>query len=346
MLKIVSTAEVRKDLLRELLSEAFGDQRAAFLERHGDWLHRGPQNRLAVVDGGTPVAYCAFIPVSCLVEGRKVDARWWVDLWVQPRYRRRGIERSLDEVVRAKNAWTLGFPNARAAPIHRRHGWGVVESHRVRILPLDPRRLNWLQRRSGAGRWLAATAAYVALPFAETYRRRLAGYRPRTARSLDAPNVDELARIHVDYHDRSITTWHRDADALRWRFFECPYRSQLRFYVAGPEDSPRLAVVTRELDAGGARRLRIVDVFGALHEADLLRDALRLVLRDAAKRRACQVTALATWSAVDDQLRRTGMIFGARARFCWWRPEAERIERFGERPQHWTLADADNDAGQ
>lgn len=346
MIEITTANDADPEKLGGLLAAAFGERRACFLRAHGDWLHQGAQHRLAVLDGAEVVGYCAFIPARCLVEGRVEAVRWWVDLWIAPTHRRQGIERELDHLVRSHSGWTLGFPNALAAPIHANHGWGVRADYRVRMLPLALTQLKWVQGQEGVKGLAARFAARAAGWPVELLRRRFGRYRPGIARRLAKATARELSEIFLRHHDRSIATWWRDEESLSWRYLEAPYRSELSFYVGGDQDGPTLALVLRTLEAGGRRMSRVLDVFGALTDRLALRDLLRLAVRDAVRAGATQVTALSTLTVFDQELRRCGFLVSAPARVCWWSEEPGKIERFGKLTHHWTLADSDNDAGQ
>lgn len=333
-------SEVDGGVLQAFLRRFFGDAKAEFLHRHGAWWHRGDENRWVLLDGDEIAGYCGVIPTTCLVAGEPRDAVWWMDLVIAPEYRGRGLQTRFDELVRQGGRLVLGFPNALAARIHQHHGWGVREDLRTLLLPLDPRRVGSVQRASGLRGAALRLAATTLSGAAVLWRRRLAAYRPRSARRVRYPDFEALAAVAAQMDPALITT-RRDAEHLRWRYGEGPFEH--RFYVASGAQSQRLVLVARRVGSGPDAAERWLDLFGDLGHRRLLADLIRFAAGEAVREDVAQITALAAHPLLRKALRREGFLLGSTARFCWLAGERETMETIAAAPHHWCLGDSDND---
>ena len=326
------------------LRRFFPAAKADFLRDHGEWWHRGAENRAVVTLDGGIAGYCAVIPTKCLLGGAPRDAVWWVDLVVAPEHRGRGFQRICDTWVRKQAPLVLGFPNALAAGIHRRHGWGVRDDLKVLMAPIRPMRVPALRARHGGVGVLLRAAATCAEPLAALMRARLLRCTANCAWEVTAPEARELAEVFARNQrgDAPATTW-RDERHISWRYLEAPERGQLRFFAAGDHGVARQILIARLLERGGARCARILDHYGDFSEPRLARGAVLLALGAAVADGAVQVTALASNREVAASLRRLGFVLSAAARFCWLSDDALLMGALEQVECHWTLADSDND---
>lgn len=340
----IRTAEdVDPATLGRFLRCRYSPEKAVFLEQHGDWWHRGARNRWIIEENGEVTAYCAVIPAALRVGGERIAAAWWADLVVGPEHRGEGLQRILDDMVRAAAPLIVGFPNALAAAIHRRHGWGVREDLEVRLLPLHPREIikkQFSRSLAGAGLKLAAG---LAAPLARSMRRRLERFEPRYSRLSSGPDAGDLAEIFAGEPEANVTTTSRDAEYLTWRYLDSPYRDELFVVTGGEENLPGVAAIVRVLSARGRKVARILDLFGALNKAEIVRDVLLLCARQAVALGACQVTALAANPVVARCLRGAGFWIRSRGRFCWHSGDARLRSLVARHPLHVVLGDSDND---
>jgi hypothetical protein len=341
--RIVTAADVDPERLHQFLLRAYGPTKSAFLRQHGRWWHAGDRHRLVVARGEEIAGYCAVIPTRCRVGAEVHDAVWWVDLIVMPEFRGLGLQRLLDAELRAMGDLKLGFPNPLAAPMHRRHGWGVREDFRTLLLPLAPTRVRIVQQAPGVKGTLLRAGAAALTPLARLFRGRLARYRPVTARVLERPDAGALAAIFTRHGPTGVVTTARDAEFLRWRYLDAPYRAALTFYVAGPAEDPSLALIARLVDGETGPLVRILDCFGHLDDTAGLRDVVSLCLRDAARARATQVTFLASLPRLRPPLRALGFVAGSMARFCWHSHRPEVLAAIGAADCHFGFGDSDND---
>ncbi len=337
--RALSAGQVDRQALHHFLERFFGPTKADFLDRHGDWWHRGPENRIVLEVDGEIAGYNAVIPTRCEVAGETIDAVWWMDLVIAPEFRGRRLQSLLDEDVRSRARLLLGFPNELAAKIHRNHGWGVREDLRARLLPLDPRAIGAVQRASGARGAALRTGAAALTPAAALWRRWLGSRSPGKAWEAVQPTAEELRAV-AQLGPKGTVTSSRGTEDLRWRYLECPYRRELRFFFAGDPSRPRLALVLRQLPGGTAR---VLDIFGSLDDGGALDDLLKLAIAECAGGGATQVVALAASATLSAALRRRGFFLSSTGRFCWWSADRAIMEAIAQGPFHWCLGDSDND---
>lgn len=342
--RVVRTAgDVDREALNHFLRRVYSERKADFLEHNGDWWHRGRRNRWVLEDRGTVVAYCAVIPSAMCVGGERVDAAWWVDLVVDPNHRGRGLQRAFDTRVREAAPLIVGFPNALAARIHRKHGWGVREDLEVRLLPLRP--VDIVRRRAlrGATALGMRAASVAAAPVAAWVRHRLNGFKPRYGTVVERPRTEDLAGIFRRNLESSSITTFRDEKYLNWRYLEAPWYDDLCFVVGGRRGVAEVAAVIRFVQNGKFTVAKILDLFGALNNRDVVRDVVWSAASQALSRGACQMTAMSSSRAVSAYLREAGFILRGRGRFCWTSNDDDLTTRFGATPLHLVLGDSDND---
>ncbi len=356
--RISTASETDPAALAAFLDRMYPPAKSAFIQQHGDWWHGGAQNRWVLLVDGVVAGYCAIIPTLAALHGEAVPAIWWVDLVIDPAYRGQGLQRLFDERVRSLAELKLGFPNAAAAAIHRKHNWGVREDFHALLLPLRPPQMRLF--RDGLVR-RAAGLAFAPLAAAwRFYLRKNSASKSQNLRlsSRIEPgsllNPEALAAVAAA-HPPGVPTTLRTADYLRWRFFDAPYANQLTYYAgytAPAEPSlltaalPDIVLVVRTLERAGRREVRILDVFGRLDGSPqiqrALAAALRLAASDAARAGAVQVTALVSLPTLLPAFRAAGFWLRSVGRFCWHTTNSAHYATLAG-PSHWALADSDND---
>ncbi len=339
---VTSAGDVDAAALDTFLRRFFSAAHCDFLLRHGEWWHRGQEHRLIALVDGTVAGYCAVIPAPCRLDGQTLPAHWWVDLVVDPRFRGRGLQSQLDLRVRRGAAVLLGFPNALAARIHLKHGWGVSEEHRMLVLPFAPSRLRPVQRAAGGRGLVLRAAARLAGPIGSSLRRRALAYRPASARRLERPDAGKLSEVFDLYQDPTLTTTCRHPEYLEWRYFQAPYRHQLDIFVAG-DPAPRIAAITRSRPTAHGLRVKILDLFGELEDEAMVCDLLRLVARKAASEGAVELAAFVTRPHLYPVFRSAGFVLGTCARSCWHSANPSLMRLLDRRPRHWTFGDSDQE---
>ncbi|NDJ75622.1 MAG: GNAT family N-acetyltransferase [Chloroflexi bacterium] len=328
------------------LENVYRPEKSRFLIEHGLWWYRGDSHRFVVAtDKGQVVGHSAIIPTTCVLDGQQQPSAWYVDLIVDPDFRGRGLQSMLDEAVRLSGDLKFAFP-ARdlSARIFQKHGWRLREDCDHLTLLFSLLALPRLRQAQSLKGRLARNTARLFTPLLALYRLRLGRYAPKTAREVVDPDAETLAQVFLHWQsgDRRITTW-RDAEFIQWRFLDAPYRSQLRFYLAGPTDAPTHVLISRLLDIRGVQTLRILDLFGDLEDVAGLRDILRLAVRDAKQAHAKQVVALSSVPPLTAVLRSIGFRMRRPLQFCWHTPNPALMDQFGSTGCHWTYADSDAD---
>jgi hypothetical protein len=263
-----------------------------------------------------------------------------MDLFVPPKERGRGLQRVTDDFARSLPGLHLGFPNHLAAKIHHGHGWGVRDDLAVMMLPLRPLHLPQLKNLHGVRSLLAGAAAAALLPAVALARRAVASPADREARLSRQP---ESARLVCACPGDSVTT-SRTAEWFTWRFLDSPHREQYSYYETGPLQSPSIVAVTRTFMRSSATVVRILDLFGDLHDRQGVKAVLRAIVADAAHRGAVAVTALAGNSYIRSSLRRAGFLLQRATRLRWWTADSALMQNLADVECHFSLADSDNDS--
>lgn len=327
---LTTAAEVDRDRLDAFLARSFRPAKAAFLREHGDWWHRGPENRWLLEEGCTILGYCAVMPTEVTVGGVLREASWWVDLVIDPAARGRKLQRLFDDRIRAQPL-TLGFPNAVAAAIHRRHGWGVREDLRVRMLPLVGSRLPSLQTRPRLRRLVGPILSALGRIVVAA-----GGFPDPSASSGHERAVGRLFSLVGQLDVRWVTTA-RTSAWFRWRYRDAPWPDQLRVFEAGAS-----AAVARVAVQAGETVVRILDLVGVLDPPEV-RQLVGQITQWARRQGAVQVVGLAANRITDHSLARAGMFLQAPGRSCWYSPDREIAGTIGASLHHWTFGDADHD---
>lgn len=341
--RLIDAAQADPGELASLLQEAFGPLTGRFLVEHGDWLHRGPDRRWVAVCDGAVAGYRAMLPSVCLLEGKEIPVAWAHDLYVSPRFRGRGLQRLLDDHLwenarREKAGLLMSFPNEAGAKIYAKQGSGVREDLRWFSMSLRPRLLagrtpgiRGALRRAGSSGLAAAV------------RARASRYVPRRTEVVDSPDPGMLEDLFRRYVPRDLATTLRSAEFLRWRYLDAPYRSELRFYLTGPQDRSTHYAVVRHLGPAGARTVRILDVFGDFGDAEGLSDLFRSVVRDATREGAASVVFRAFLPGLAQAAHSAGLLHTGRSRFRWLADDPSVHERLFSIDLHWVYGDGAHD---
>jgi len=339
---LTTVDQIDLEKFNHFISRIYPQRKSEFLRKHGTWWHRGAQNRWVLLVGEQIAAYCALIPTKIVVEGQVKPAIWWVDLVVAPEFRGQGLQSIFDQKIRELTEIKLGFPNEIAAKIHKKHNWGVRDDLQVMLLPLQPTKVQQVQRASGLRGYPYKTAALLLTPWAFFQRQKIRKYQPLSARRDSFPTPDLLADIFKTRKDPAVITTYRDVDFFQWRYFDSPGFSEYNFYTAGDIRNPSHYMITRTTDLGFGLVTRILDLFGDFNDRNGTREILRLGIKNAILAGANQVTTLASLPELSSLLHSEGFILTAQARFCWFSDSSRIMSSLGERC-HWTLTDSDND---
>jgi hypothetical protein len=342
-LKLVTGEEIRKKELLSFLRRFFPDTKFRFIRDHHQWLYRGLNNQWIVKTENEIAAYCAVISVSCSLNGKPIPALWWVDLIVDPKFRGQGVQTLIDLRIRATGRIKLGFPNARAAKIHQKHGWGVREDGDMLLLPLHPLKIKKVLLAKGWRKAMMKFGALAVLPVYWYLRNRILYAKIEKAYRVDNPDPYVLSDLFERYKDQYPVTIYRDQSFWEWRYLSAPYRGEIFFYFKGAPKKPSHCVVTRHLKTDGGTVARILDIFGDINELSGFQQTLTLAIQDAIKCGAVQVTTINFFPEFRPIWRWLGFLVRTPGRFCWHGND-QNFTDICDHQQHWVLGDSDNDA--
>jgi len=334
--------EVEAGRLHDFLLRFYPPAKCEFLQTHGDWWYGDRENRWVLLMGDEIAGYCAGISTRILADQQVIPAIWWVDLLIAPQFRGLGLQSHFDRKIQELNTLKLGFPNARAAAIHSRHGWNVRDDLQVRLLPLFPFHMNQVWHARGWRRVFMKSAAFLISPWTWVMRQKFEGYMPRSAYQVHEPSSDELAAVFERAARAVSGTTYRDSEYFQRRFLNAPYRHELAFYAAGRKEAPSHFLIARYIKRGHGLVTRILDLFGDFEHEECLKDIILHLLRDAANKGSSQVTVLISRPGLQKLLVKLGFLFSRRVRFCWMGDPVHTAVLSSENV-HWTLSDSDND---
>lgn len=344
ILKIVTVEETENEHSTRFQTGHFSVRHYNFFRDHGLPFHRSIKHRLVVNNKSDQiVGTSALIPTVIWILNREVPALFWVEVYVKPEWRFKGVQRLMDQNMRQKTGLKIIFSNKLASQIYQKHGWSIREDFSLMLLPLIPLNIPHLGGESGVKSLGLQCIAHLLRPFSWLFRQIFRNYKPISAHILYEPNAEFLASIFMQYRDGWVTT-NRTADFIRWRYLESPHRSQYTFFIAGAGSLPSLVLVSRTLIHRGEIVTRILDIFGNLRDQKNLSDILRLSIRDAINRGASQITILASNPILKSVLRINGFLMSMPSHFCWLCQNSEVMQTVGNCPCHWVLADSNKDS--
>jgi GNAT superfamily N-acetyltransferase len=342
-IRVMEAAQADPSGLSAFLEQAFGPLKGRFLFEHGDWLHRGTGRRFVATCDGAIAGYRAMLPSACLLEGREIPAVWAHDLYVLPRFRGRGLQRLLDERLLESARFEgasllLSFPTEIGSKIYAEQGYGIRKDIRWFSASLHPRLLG---ERAPGTRGALRRAGSSGL--AAALRARSSRYRPKRTEVVASPDPNTLEDLFRRCVASDTATTLRSSEFLRWRYLEAPYRSELQFYLTGPQDRPTHYAIVRYVGPEDSVRVRILDVFGDFSDADGLIDLFRTVVRDATLRGALSVIFRACSPELARAARSAGLLFSGKSWFRWLADMPPIHERFYTINLHWVYGDGAHD---
>jgi GNAT superfamily N-acetyltransferase len=329
--------------LSTLLREAYGPRKSRFIMEHGAWWYRGDNVLVASCDDEL-IGYDGLIPLVFQMGGDEHRAMWGVDLYVSPRFRRRGVQKVLTDAVMSTADTHLVFPNELSAIIYRKQGGTIRDDLRLMLLPLHPRAVRSVRRTSGGKGLLLRSGALGLSPWASMYRARARRYRCSLTGVMSPPDPMVLEEVFRTTVCSDLVTTVRSAEFLRWRYLEAPYLGDLRFYVTRRPQKPTHYAIVRYLIQDTVTVARVLDIFGDLGDETGMADLLRTVVKEAVLRGATQVTAMACLPELSSLLRRAGFLFSSTVYFGWESSSPIIKEGLVDARLHWTLGDSDNDS--
>jgi GNAT superfamily N-acetyltransferase len=343
--RVLNCSEVGAQKLDAFLRCCFSPKKCDFLQVHGEWRHRGNENRFVILNTKNDelIGYFASIPTEILIRGDVEKALWWMDLFILPEYRGKGIQRVTDAAAKKRVELQVGFPNHLAAKIHKKHGWGVRTDYRVMMLPLKASRIPHVKGLGFSRRVLALFFEALLYPTINIYRLIHNHSSQSSVKRLFNPSESVLAKAFAKHPSKYITT-NRNESYIKWRYLERPNVFYYDFFASGLEDEPDIVMVTRSFEHSGVKITRIVDVFGAIDDHSKLSGLIKHVICHALEKHSVYITIMATPKTLISFLKRHGFIFSFNSRFRWFSSNKLNMKAIERGICYWCLADSDNDS--
>jgi GNAT superfamily N-acetyltransferase len=253
---------------RRAFYERMYPRRAELLQRSWRWWYRldpaSGLEPLAAIARGQMIAQFGTMPLVFRLGRRLEQGVWGLDFAVVPEARRcrLGARLLLTALARYRNL--MGHGNERSFGLAQRIGWQTKHGVLRCALPINPGCL------AAAGKLPRALAALLGAAGRAALRPLFAG-----APALDPAPLPGDGELLASLLKRPACTLQlvRDADWMRWRLLECPFRQHYRLFChAGA------VAVARTLVQDGVKRLHLLAFGGDCRAPDgpaLLRGVAR-----------------------------------------------------------------------
>lgn len=327
-------SELSIDDVNSFLLEEFPSDKAQFLINHGDWLHKGNENRFALELGGKIIGYFGIIPTKVIWKGEKKEAFWWIDLIISKSGRGKGYQTIVDDYIRNRSELKLGFPNKFAAGIHRKHNWKVYNHLKVMLLPIIPSKSSIFKKKK------SQTLGKILDNIFGSLIKLGSNYSTQYAQKESNPNFKEYADL-FNSRIKSNTTTMRDESFFIWRYDESPFKRDYMYYSSKKRGEPHIILIARKKYFDQGLSIRIIDVIGNINDKKRFIDLVKLVISDSISLGANQITVLETNTKLQFWFLLCGFIIFTKARFCFY-PD---LGNENEHPinMSWSFVDSDND---
>ena len=296
---------------------------------------------LAVDEDDRPVFQYAAEPRRLRFPGGTADVLVLVDLWTDPKYRRRRIFTTCAEWVhdywrRSGIAGVLSPFNAREEPRYTRFGWEYLFPLRWQIRPLRPEAIAARRLRiAGLEHW-----RWVAGLWNRFWDR---GATPTPGLEIrEIADAEDPASLELANPGKPSIVLEHDAAWVEWRYLACPHLSY--FVLEARRDGRPAGHLAYRVDDTDGRRFGFV--------SELISDGpdVESALIDAAITRLAEhsVVAIATLATPGTDLfrawRRRGFLFSW-GRFCvhWLPLRRDPAPELLRDPQAWEMVGGDYD---
>ncbi|NOZ07576.1 MAG: GNAT family N-acetyltransferase, partial [FCB group bacterium] len=293
--KIYSADEADPQQLKTLLDSCFAEEKSDFLRSQGSWYCNGRENQYVIATSPSEyVGYFALIPARLRVDEEVFPGAWLIDIYVLREHRVRRYESAADAFMREKYGLLIGFPNILAAKIHKKHGWGVRDDLKLQMFPLQPLKIPLVREARGLKGAVLKAAALLGTPLLQILKLTVSLTSTHGITKTQKADPDVLAALDSKMPVR-FRTIVRDRSYFQWRFLSAPHADQFKYYLAqGETGELELGLITRTFTRDGVTITRIVDLIGAVTNAELLKRAVGEVLRDAAKAGSAYVSVISS----------------------------------------------------
>ena len=331
--EIFNLENIRSNDIDNFLKTNFNARKSKFLIDHGEWLHKGNNNRFVLILDSKIIGYCGIIPTKVKVLDQIISAFWWVDLIIAKEFRNLGYQTIFDNYIQSRSEIKLGFPNKIASKIHLNHGWIVNEKSKVFKLPLKSSQIPEIVKYGNL--FCKGVDTIISKIFLKNVCNK-----SELVKKYKKPDVFELVKLHQNTNANYFTTL-KDCDYFNWRYFDSPFNDDYTFYTYEKDKEVQIALVIRKIKVFNKIKIRIVDLFGATSNTHGLNELFSCLISDAIKMEASQITIMEADKNNQQFLFRIGFILFKKVRFCYNDKTGKNI---ANKPKiRWSISDSDND---
>lgn len=336
-----SFSQVDDNKLYNFLTTAFGKDKAEFLKNYYMWWYNG-DNAIIATANNEVAGFCGIIPDRIKAGKEIINAAWWVDLYVHPKFRGLGIQRLLNNKVLEKYPNIFGFPNKVASLIHKKHGWLILNNCNIYLFPVIFEEISPIKKINSKYKFLIPILSILTKPIIFYFINKLKQKGNRTI-LIDNVDLNVLSSCYDKLSEINIITTHRDHQYLKRKYIHSPFAHQLKYFIAGTEDDSQLILIMRLLDHKQPIIARIIDLIGNINNYKLLEDVIIAATKYAISRGAVQITIATSYPLIKNILLNSGYFINKTFRFCFFVRDNQLKEIINKYPHHWVLADSDNE---
>lgn len=331
--QIIPLTELNTDDTSQYIRDQFHFKKSNFLIHHGEWLHKGNENRFALLLKDKMIGYFGIIPETVYWGEKQMKAIWWIDLIISKEYRGLGYQGIIDDYIRNRPELKLGFPNKWAAKIHQKHQWTVYDHLKVMMLPIIPSQSSII--KNGSSFW-GPVLDFLVSPFIKVKK----DISLKWSFHDKQPNIVDYVNLFESTKLNNVTV-KKDSKYFKWRYLNSPFAKEYSFYLCEKPNKNRVAIIVRKILIGDGSHFRIVDMFGDLEDLEAIQDLINCVILDAIKSNAHQITIMEADKTIQKLLFKCGFILFTKGRFCYY--DGNGNKTIPPTQMRWNLSDSDND---
>ena len=315
------------------MKDQFGQKKAKFIIKNGEWLHKGNENRYVLLLDSKIIGYFGFIPTKLIVNDKQINGIWWTDLIISHEYRGRGYQTIIDNFVKSRSGIKLGFCNNTAAKIHSKHNWKVYTNSKILLLPIDVNNIPVLKNNY--------LIKYISKFILYMVKKSLHKFKPRWSIIDKTPKPGFYSKLFLLSLNNSLVNIDRNKKYLNWRYFNSPYFGDYKFYFCDISEYVKVALIARIMRGNNGPQMRIVELFGTIRNRKAVKDLIKTVVSDAIKLGVVQITIMETNLKLQSLLFQCGFLLFRRVNFVCQYNDAE-IRKSISRVR-LSFGDSDND---
>ena len=315
------------------MKDQFGQKKAKFIIKNGEWLHKGNENRYVFLLDAKIIGYFGFIPTKLIVNDKQINGIWWTDLIISNEYRGQGYQTIIDKFVKSRSDIKLGFCNDTAAKIHFKHNWKVYTNSKIMLFPINVDKIPVLKSNY--------LFKYIPKSISFMLKRSLLKFKPRWSIVDKTPKPDFYSKLSLLSFSNSLVNIDRNKKYLKWRYFNSPYSGDYKFYLCDMSEDVKVALIARIMRGNNGLQMRIVELFGTIRNNKAVKDLIKTVVSDAIKLGVVQVTMMESNLKLQYLLFQCGFFLFRRVNFVCQYNDAEIMKSISR--VRLSFGDSDND---